>query len=189
MMDPAVKTALAACVLLAGDCAATLLRNNPPAAASPGPAAEQLLIRGRAQAPTAAMRPRRERRAGCQPVPQDADRPPTVVTPSDRREPPPPLAQDYPRTDGPTSCAAKDGTGTSWLAPTRSSMATPCRRLPIAIWAPPHGRMKSSTPTATCFTIPNCCPSAWNLKSRRAVAGPEPAPPPSGPLVPVPHPP
>ena len=96
MMDPAVKTALAFCVLLAGFCAATLLRNNKPATAPRESAAEQLLIRARGQAPAAALRPRRGGRTGCQAVPADGDRPPTVVTPSDRREAPPPLAPDYP---------------------------------------------------------------------------------------------
>ena len=117
-MDPAVKTALAFCVLLAGFCAATLLRNNKPATAPRESAAEQLLIRARGQAPAAALRPRRGGRTGCQAVPADGDRPPTVVTPSDRREAPPPLAPDYP---GPRKRGQVQFAGTARRrAPTRS---------------------------------------------------------------------
>jgi nucleoid-associated protein YgaU len=187
MMDPAVKTALAACVLLAGYCAATLLRNNPPAAAPPGPAAEQLSIRGRAQAPTAAMRPRRERRTSCQPVPQDANRPPTVVTPSDRREAPPPLAQDYPQTDGPASVRSER---TDRDLSARTHKVVDGDTLPALA----HRYLGSASRASEIFAAnhdvlhdPELLPIGVELKIPPRRAKSESAPP-SGPLVPVPHP-
>jgi nucleoid-associated protein YgaU len=108
MMDPAVKTALAFCVLLAGVCAALLFRRDPTRPASPVPnSAELLSIRQR----TASL-------SSCLPTNQ-AGRPAsivqsatnastgkqsaTVVTPSDRQESPPLPADSYPETNRPAS--------------------------------------------------------------------------------------
>jgi len=96
MMDPAVKIAMAFCVLLAGMCAAMLFRRDSPLpAASTPPAAAELLIRSRAgaAAPT-------ECRADDTPVVQ---RPVTVVKPLDVPQSPPPLAAKYPEADRPSS--------------------------------------------------------------------------------------
>ena len=115
--DPAVKTALAFCVLLAGFCAAKLLRGDRPAAPASRPAgAEQLLIRARTQAMAATARRRRAEKKPVLPVRRTAptnsapipvldgeDQPATVVKPWKRRESPPPLAEEYPRPNRPKS--------------------------------------------------------------------------------------
>jgi nucleoid-associated protein YgaU len=105
MMDPAVKTAMAFCVLLAGVCAAMLFRRDP-APAVPN-AAEPLLIRPRADMPAAVQPPIGTGRATAVGRPSSGasarGRATTVVTPFDRREPPPTLADSYPETDRPVS--------------------------------------------------------------------------------------
>jgi nucleoid-associated protein YgaU len=109
-MDPAVKTAMALCVLLAGVCAAMLFRRDPAATAPPGPppeAAELLLIRQRAAAIGADLTGNRADRLtplGQRPAGKSANpRAATVIAPSDRREPPPPLADSYPQGDRPAN--------------------------------------------------------------------------------------
>ena len=108
MMDPAVKTALAFCVLLVGVCAAMLFRHDRPRPTPPGPNAEEdLLLRYRTDAAALGVRPRGAGRStsslrnspGASASPRSA----TIVTPLDRHEPPPSLAPDYPETDRPAS--------------------------------------------------------------------------------------
>ena len=108
MMDPAVKTAMAFCVLLAGICAALLFRRDPARPAPPAPStAELLAIRHRISA-LAAGGPSNENGrpapAGRSSTSTSANGPAaTVVTPLDRQEPPPPLAESYPQADRPAS--------------------------------------------------------------------------------------
>jgi nucleoid-associated protein YgaU len=108
MMDPAVKTALALCVLLAGVCAALLFRRDPAHSAPPTPnSAELLLIRQRAGAlnpglpsiQTGRSTPTRQNAANVSAGKQSA----TVVTPSERQESPPLPADSYPGTNHPAS--------------------------------------------------------------------------------------
>jgi nucleoid-associated protein YgaU len=107
MIDPAVKVAMALCILLAGTCAALMFRHASrlaaapdaqPAAAAPG--AEQLLIRHRAaptgQTPTAANRNKAPGPDSITLSPSDDAHAVAVVAPSDSRESPPPLAESYP---------------------------------------------------------------------------------------------
>jgi hypothetical protein len=95
-MDPAVKVAMAFCVLLAGVFAAMLFRRDPPPpAASAPPASAELLIRSRGGAPATA-----ECRAEDAPAVQ---RPVTVVKPLGTSQSPPPLAAKYPDADRPSS--------------------------------------------------------------------------------------
>ena len=101
MIDPAVKTALAFCVLLAGVCAALLFRRDPaqPAPAVPQPA-EQLLIHPQAEphvGEVPAEAPGRTSPAAQRTASRAAGRAATIVPPSDRLEPPPALADSYPR--------------------------------------------------------------------------------------------
>jgi hypothetical protein len=108
MMDPAIKTALGLCVVLAGVCAAMLFRRDGPRPALPAPdTEEQTLLRWRADAVSQAGRARalgRSASALRDSQPNTAGgRPATVVTPLDRRESPPALASDYPATDRPAS--------------------------------------------------------------------------------------
>jgi nucleoid-associated protein YgaU len=114
MKDPAVKIALAFCVLLTGVFSAMLFRRDSTRPTSPGPApSEQLLIRHRAIAPAPATRSKAADR------PASDERPAAVVTPLDRREPPPPLAQDYPGTDRPAS--SRWGASMSMMLPASAS--------------------------------------------------------------------
>jgi hypothetical protein len=103
MTDPAVKTALGICVLLAGVCAAMLFRNDRPQPVSPGGpnTEEELLLRCRVDALRRGVRPGATLQ-GARGALTNAP-PATVVTPSDRREPPPSLAPDYPHTERPAS--------------------------------------------------------------------------------------
>ena len=107
MKDPAVKFALAFCVLLTGGCAAMLSRRDTPQPTPPVPApAEQLLIRHRANAPAFGVRSGTGERSAAQVDPASStpdERPASVVKPLDRHEPPPPLSQDYPGTERPAS--------------------------------------------------------------------------------------
>jgi phage tail protein X len=106
MMDPAVKTALALFVLLTGVCAAMIFRHDRPRQASPNPGGEEALsLRYRVESALPSLRPGKAGRSATawrqsQEAPNVA-RPATVVTPSERRESPPPLAPEYPETDRP----------------------------------------------------------------------------------------
>ncbi len=116
MMDPAVKTAMAFCVLLAGVCAALLFGRDHTRPALPGPAtAEKLLIPGK-KGSGVFVRNRRRSASGhryslrepeSSPCPRPASagggRSPTVLSPSQLRQSPPPLAEEYPRPDRPAN--------------------------------------------------------------------------------------
>jgi nucleoid-associated protein YgaU len=101
MTDPALKTALALCVLLAGFCAAAVFRHNRP----PSPnlaAAEQLALRCRSEFTVPAPRGRRSNRSEATEAPPAPATPPTtILTPSDRHEDPPPLAPEFPEAQRP----------------------------------------------------------------------------------------
>ena len=116
MMDPAVKTAMAFCVLLAGVCAAFLFGRDPARPAPSGPAAaEKLLIPHREKKGSGVFIQNRRRSASgrryslrepeSSPYPRPASaggrRSPTVLSPSQLRQSPPPLAEEYPRPDRP----------------------------------------------------------------------------------------
>jgi nucleoid-associated protein YgaU len=90
MMDPAVKTGMAVCVLLVGVCAAMLFRREPPVQipSAPSPAAP-LLIHSGADAVAGEG----------QPQVSVSQRLATVVKPLDIEKSPPPLAAKYPETD------------------------------------------------------------------------------------------
>jgi nucleoid-associated protein YgaU len=91
MTDPAVKTAMALCVLLAGVCAAMLFRRELPAAA---PAVPELTISSEPQvAPATSPTP-------TSPV---NPRPATLVKPLDVAKSPPPLSAKYPEAERPTT--------------------------------------------------------------------------------------
>jgi nucleoid-associated protein YgaU len=117
MMDPAVKTALAFCVLLAGVCAAMLFHHDRPRPATPDPnAEEELLLRYRVDAgvrPKGAGRSTRALQSDLEAT--ASPRPATIVTPLDRHEPPPSLAPDYPKTDRPAS--SRWGTSMEMMLP------------------------------------------------------------------------
>jgi nucleoid-associated protein YgaU len=93
MMDPAVKTAMGLCVVLAGVCAAMLFRHDPPAAPSAPPPAASLPI------PPADVAASGE---GLAQPPSVAQRPATLVKPLDVEKSPPPLAARYPERDRPS---------------------------------------------------------------------------------------
>jgi nucleoid-associated protein YgaU len=106
MMDPAVKTALAFCVLLAGICAAMLFRRDPGGAPTASNAAELLLIRQQTAALSSGLPLNQSGRSPAWQSPTGASassRAATVLTPSDHREPPPQLADSYPQVDRPAS--------------------------------------------------------------------------------------
>jgi len=103
MMDPAVKTAMAFCVLLAGVCVALLFRRDSSRQTPPAPAAsEQLLIRhmprGRVPTPSADRGRTAESSQTTAADAPNGGRPAIVVTPLDRHESPPQLAESYPET-------------------------------------------------------------------------------------------
>ncbi len=96
MGDPAIKTSIGLCVLLAGACAAMLFRHDPIPPPAPDAAVldAELLLRCRAEAPKpnpAGRRSTRRANYGLQPA--------TVVTPIEAHEPPPALAAEYPHSD------------------------------------------------------------------------------------------
>lgn len=91
MTDPAVKTAMALCVLLAGVCASMLFRRTPPPASAP-------IVASPLQVPSSAGNTTAETPKLASPVP----RPATLVKPLDLEKSPPPLAAKYPETDRPT---------------------------------------------------------------------------------------
>jgi nucleoid-associated protein YgaU len=99
-MDPALKIAMALCVLLGGFCAAMLFRRDSPRPALSSPAAaEQLRIRSRKLAAARVDPPQDSHGtlpADLSPPPSPAARPAVVVKPLDRQESPPPLAPKYP---------------------------------------------------------------------------------------------
>jgi nucleoid-associated protein YgaU len=82
MMDPAVKIAMAGCVLLAGVCAATLVRRD-----SAAQNANTLSIRRNADPPRTGKR----KPADCVKTPAAMTPRPVVVTPVKREESPPPM--------------------------------------------------------------------------------------------------
>ena len=98
MIDPALKIAMALCVLLGGVCAALMFRCDPPGPA----AAQQLRIRSRNMA-TSRVAPSQDSHGTLPgetspPAPSPAARPAVVVKPLDRQSSPPPLAPKYPET-------------------------------------------------------------------------------------------
>jgi len=107
MMDPAVKTALALCVLLAGICAALLFRSDrSQEAAVTAPGIEKPTTMLHVRAGKQALEQRRrsvDLKAIVTDEPQDVSRPAIVVTPMDRQEPPPALSPEYPETKQPPS--------------------------------------------------------------------------------------
>jgi nucleoid-associated protein YgaU len=106
MMDPAVKTAMAFCVVLAGVCAAMLFRHDRPRLTPPNMSAEEeLLLRSRADAPTARFRTHGRSTSDMRGAQVATTNPPpaTVVTPLGRRESPPSLSSDYPAADRPAN--------------------------------------------------------------------------------------
>jgi nucleoid-associated protein YgaU len=195
MMDPAVKTALAACVLLVGLSAATLLKSNKPRMPPPERAAEQLLIRSRVPLPPAALRPRRAGRTGCQPVPEDpspapavAERPATVVTPSQRREAPPPLTQEYPATDRSVSSSSGEKDDANLPGP-RTHKIVDGDTLPLLAqrYLGSAARAREIYEANRDVLLdPELLPIGAELKIPPRGAHPEPTSPPR-PLTPVPH--
>jgi nucleoid-associated protein YgaU len=99
-MDPAVKTAMAFCVLLAGVCAALLFRRDPSVPPPAPNAAELLLIRHRLEA---LGKGQSLPAASNSPLASSSRRAPTVLAPWESQEPPPPLADSYPQGDRPAS--------------------------------------------------------------------------------------
>jgi nucleoid-associated protein YgaU len=114
MMDPAIKVALALCVLLSGVCAAMLFRNDKPRPVLPSPNVEEpapvscrMLAhsRGNRDSPDfrdQADRPQTGRMGENGTVPSTmpnapTSQPPVVVTATSRRERPPVAAPDYPQ--------------------------------------------------------------------------------------------
>jgi hypothetical protein len=108
MKDPALKIALAFFVLLTGFCAAMMFRREKPQSPPIVPSlADQMLIRHRANTAAPAVRPRVVERltpAEGDPATSTSDeRSAAFLKPSDRHEPPPPLAYDYPTAERPAS--------------------------------------------------------------------------------------
>lgn len=116
-MDPAVKTGMAVCVLLAGICAASFFRRDLPRhKLGDKSAAETLRIRSRLNAPASAAKTikaaptvkfstddgKMPEKTGSN-DPLFADRPATIVTPLPPRESPPPLSSSYPERTPPAS--------------------------------------------------------------------------------------
>jgi nucleoid-associated protein YgaU len=119
-MDPALKVAMALCVLLGGVCAALLFRRDAPRPALSAPAAaEQLRIRSRNRA-AARVDPPQDSHGTLPadlspPVPSPAARPAVVVKPLDRQESPPPLAAKYPESS--PSANSRWGTSMEMMLP------------------------------------------------------------------------
>lgn len=90
MMDPAVKTAMALCVLLAGVCAAMLFRRDTPLP----PVVSPLTIPSEAELAPA---------ESPSPAPPVNPRPATLVKPLNAEKSPPPLSAKYPEADPPAS--------------------------------------------------------------------------------------
>ena len=104
MMDPAVKTALALCVLTAGICVALLFRHERPCSPPLAPSnPQQILLRYGVDASTLGRQPGMTDRLPPAVRRSASPRPATVVTPLDCHEPPPSLPQDYPQSDRPAS--------------------------------------------------------------------------------------
>jgi nucleoid-associated protein YgaU len=105
MIDPAVKVAMAVCILIAGMCAALMFRRASQLAAAPeiqatsqasGPA--QLLIPRAGTTGTSAAGQNKQPAAASILLPStdDGRHATTVVAPSEPNESPPPLADSYP---------------------------------------------------------------------------------------------
>jgi hypothetical protein len=130
MKDPAVKIALALCVLLTGVSAAMLFRRNTPAQNPAVPAAaEPLLIRHRAKnlSPANGSPSEAESAASAEPsqtMPPE-ERPAALVTPSDRDEPPPPLVKNY--ADPPQPARSRWGVSMDMMLPPSASTETSIR--------------------------------------------------------------
>jgi nucleoid-associated protein YgaU len=125
MMDPALKTALALCVLVAGSFSALLFRHHQSTPTVPdAQIEEEVLLRFRAEGAARARRasqpdPGSQSTAETLPGP----RPTTVVAPLYRHEPPPSLASDYPETRRPPS--SRWGTSMEMMLPRTSSADEP----------------------------------------------------------------
>jgi nucleoid-associated protein YgaU len=104
MIDPALKTALAVCVVLGGVCAAMLFRHDQPRLTAPDISSEEtLLLRCRTKVAERNRQPPHRsasvRGIAGQP-PSTPASPMIVVKPLDRHEPPPSLAAAYPEAAG-----------------------------------------------------------------------------------------
>jgi nucleoid-associated protein YgaU len=95
MMDPAIKIAMAICVLVAGFCTSMLFRRDAPRNHAQAPAAEP--------APVIGVRPAAAEPAGRPRAVVAVAAPAAAALPGGREEPPPPLAPDYPRSDRPAT--------------------------------------------------------------------------------------
>jgi nucleoid-associated protein YgaU len=115
-MDPAVKTAMTACVLAVGVCAAMLFRRDPSRASPPDLAeVEQLVIRARARERAADTVCARQAEGHDGKPTAPARRPPTVLMPTDRQSVPPSLARDYPEAARPAD--SRWGTSMDMMLP------------------------------------------------------------------------
>jgi phage tail protein X len=105
MKDPALKTAAALCVVLAGLCAASLFRHDRPRTSGvEADARQELLLRYRAADQDWKTQLRgvgRTVAAQADPDPAPASPPVTILTPADGDEPPPALAPGYPENEPP----------------------------------------------------------------------------------------
>lgn len=129
-MDPAVKTGMALCVLLAGMCAASLFpRKLPqPTPSAPAPAVE-LRIRSHTGPPTP-VAPPPEVPEVRQTLPADPvvpvapviKRPLRVIKPLDQLPSPPPLAPNYPEQSRPAS--SRWGTSMEMMLSTKETART-----------------------------------------------------------------
>jgi hypothetical protein len=96
-MDPAVKIAMAACVLAAGICAAMMCRLDLRRPASSASVVQELRIRSRKMAAPAVPRVLNKRRTlPEQPIESRPVERPTIVVPQGADATPPPLAPSYP---------------------------------------------------------------------------------------------
>ena len=107
MMDPALKVAMALCVLLTGALAAMFFRQGPTGTVIPNAAVELELAHCRAESeasttPSKGPGRRSATRRAAPPTPPP-ERPATVVTPLDRNDPPPALAPGYPESEQPAT--------------------------------------------------------------------------------------
>ena len=174
-MDPAIKTALALCVLLAGVCAAMLFRNDRPQPTPPeANGEEQLLLRYRGGCAHGTAQGGRSIGAQSVRVTGGAIR----HTAGHRRDPVGPS-----RTSAVAVARLPGNRSPGQFAPGRVerhdaadrragrpdgadphglSTATRCRHWQSVILAQPPGRRRSTKPIATCLAIRDYCPSARN---------------------------
>jgi nucleoid-associated protein YgaU len=130
-MDPALKVAMALCVLLGGVSASLMFRRNPPPQASSVPAtAEQLRIRSRG-VPTPVAQSQELRSSlpaeRCSPEASSSPRPTVVVKPLDRQASPPPLASNYPETD--RTASPRWGTSMEMMLPAKEKETARTHRI------------------------------------------------------------